>query len=140
MSRISKDKSDKSTITSNEIMSCHASDYEKNGTVTFFSKGVIRVDDNSSLCEGLTKSETTTIEYLKNLEKENTELKLKLEEAREENHKLKKIVEDFDESVRYLMTVAPQLDNILKNMRRSYREDLYKLIENELKEQGEWVT
>jgi len=49
------------------------------------------------------------------LEKENAELKLKLEEAREENHKLENIVQDFDGSVRYLMTVAPQLDNILKN-------------------------
>ncbi len=44
-----------------------------------------------------------------------TALERQLEEAREENHKLEKIVQDFDGSVRYLMTVAPQLDNILKN-------------------------
>ena len=75
MSRISKDKSDKSTITSNEIMSAHVSDYEEGGIVTFISEGVIQVDDNSSLCEGLTKSEPSTIEYLENLEKENAELR-----------------------------------------------------------------
>ena len=75
MSRISKDKSDKSTITSNKIMSCYASNYKKDVTVTFFSEGVIQVDDNSSLCEGLTKSEPSTIEYLENLEKENANLK-----------------------------------------------------------------
>ena len=43
------------------------------------------------------------------------DLQVKLAEAREENHKLEKIIQDFDGSVRYLMTVAPQLDNILKN-------------------------
>ena len=45
----------------------------------------------------------------------NNDLERQLEEAREENHKLENIVQDFDGSVRYLMTVAPQLDNILKN-------------------------
>lgn len=81
MNRLNKDKSDKSTITSNEIMSCHVSDYEKVGTVTFISKGAIQVDNNSPLCKGLTKSEPSTIEYLENLEKENAQLKLHLEIA-----------------------------------------------------------
>ncbi|MCP4989025.1 MAG: hypothetical protein GY928_24095 [Colwellia sp.] len=51
------------------------------------------------------------IEYKKRI----NDLERQLAEAREENHKLENIVQDFDGSVRYLMTVAPQLDNILKN-------------------------
>ena len=51
----------------------------------------------------------------KDLVKEYLALERQLAEAREQNYKLEKIIQDFDGSVRYLMTVAPQLDNILKN-------------------------
>ena len=52
---------------------------------------------------------------IQSLRSKKYNLERQLEEAREENYKLEKIIQDFDGSVRYLMTVAPQLDNILKN-------------------------
>lgn len=121
MSRISEDKSDKSTITSNG----YVSNYKKNGTVTFFSEGVIQVDDNSSLCEGLTKSGFSTIEYLENLEKENAQLKLHLEIA----HKFyEELLNEIPEGLAEWKGLS------LKDMTDYYLKKL-----EQLKEQGEWV-
>ena len=62
---------------------------------------------------------------IKYLEKENAELKVKLDEVNELLRKCKDTVQ------------ASLAEEGISDMRRSYREDLYKLIENELKEQGE---
>ena len=65
------------------------------------------------------------VRKLNKLEKENAELKVKLDEVNELLRKCKDTVQ------------ASLAEEGISDMRRSYREDLYKLIENELKEQGE---
>ena len=50
-------------------------------------------------------------------------LEHKLEEAMEKNKVIEKLVDDFDGAVRYIMEVAPQLDNIMeRNITRIKKE------------------